>query len=156
MKDTTNLIRVLVVLEVLVLFLAVGISIYMEQYLPQLLQEYLNQEFESSLIEKNLFVFSILAFAFLLLYVAAVIGILLVKAWARNFYILSLVAGFVAMPLIGPTVEHGFAQAFTDLGLLISGAVSALLLFTTSAFNKLKNEDASKAGTDAQKDARPF
>jgi len=155
MKDTTNLIRGLVIAEVLVLFLAVAISLYMEQYLPQVLQEYLNQELENSLIEENMFFFSILAFAVLLIYLASIVGILLIKSWAKNLYILSLVLGFIAMPFIGPTVEHSFAQALTDLGLLISGAIAALLLFTGSAFNKLNNENAA-GGTDAQKDARPF
>jgi len=154
MKDTTNLIRGLVIAEVLVGFLSVTISVYMEQYLPQILQEYLNQDIENSPIEENFFFFYILGFAVLFIYFASIIGILLIKSWAKNLYILRLVLGVITM-LFYPTVEHGFAQAFTDLGILLSGAIAALLLFTGSAFNKLKNENAA-SGTDAQKDARPF
>ena len=41
-------------------------------------------------------------------------------------------------------------------GWLIPTVMAVLLFFVIKTLNKVKNENASKAGTDAQKAARPF
>jgi hypothetical protein len=140
--DTTKIIKILVVLEVLLLLAYLGLSFSLESHLPAVLQQYLNQELESGLSTSDQ-VALWGGIPVLLCYVASVVGLLLTKAWGKGLYILTAMAGYLLAPFLSPTIEHAASATVCDLGSVTEGAILALLFFTKSAFNKSSDSDGA-------------
>lgn len=60
----------------------------------------------------------------------SIVGLWLVKNWARWLYTLTTVAYFVVGPFVTPTVMSAPAYAFDELSLLCSGGVIVLVWFS--------------------------
>tara|TARA_R110002049_G_C8775957_1_gene530278 strand:+ start:47 stop:502 length:456 start_codon:yes stop_codon:yes gene_type:complete len=133
--DTTRNIQALAKVQLILIVVYVVSSILLESLLPPLLQEYLNNEFEreSTSFENVIFGVGLLA---LLVYLAALWGIIKVEVWAKNGYIYSTIVLFICSLGLGPIVDHVFAAGVSYLGAVVTGMLIALLLCTESAFNK--------------------
>ena len=59
------------------------------------------------------------------------IGLFLFKAWARLLNVVLCFSLFAVWPAIGYNVSSGWAQAFSDFGMLLWGAVIALSYFSS-------------------------
>jgi hypothetical protein len=133
--DTTRTIKLFVVLEVILLISYLSLSWHFESHLPGLLVQYLNQD---SLNDWSI-LGVVTGFLFLALYVAAIIGLLLTKVWAKTLYVVSFIAGYALFPFLDPTVEHAISATFSGLLSATEGFILALLFFTSSAFSKPEN-----------------
>ena len=152
--DTTKIIKLLVILQILLVVTGSFISLPVHSPLPPWLQEYLSYEREAEMD-----IVELLAFSILIIYMISVAGLLSTKMWARNLYAFSILLNYASISLMGPTVEHalvttqGFRNRWLDvlmgptvehaffttlahLDSLTSGAILVLLYFTSSAFNK--------------------
>lgn len=133
--DTTQLIKKLVIIEVL-LFVAVIISsLYLGDYLPELLQNYVLVSSSSELSTMQMVMYSLLAIV-LVVYSISIIGLLLTKQWAKKAYIIISIVGFMLLPFMGPTVMHGVTATLHDSGNFMTGFVMTLLIFTPSQFSR--------------------
>ncbi len=142
--DTTKLIKIFAILEVCLAVMYLTLSFYLESHLPFLLQEYIAHEMESEINTKDI-IFLWVGIPVLAVHVVSVVGLLLTKVWAKNLYVLGSVFSIVLVPFIGPTVDHAFSAAISDLSLLVAGAILTFLFFTNSAFNK----SSSSVGVNA-------
>lgn len=136
--NTTKLIKLFVILEILLLVAYFISSWAMEPHLPTILQEYLTREIESELNKADLILSSI-AIPSVLIYMVSIIGMLLTKPWAKNLYAISVFVSLAFMPFAGPIVDHALSAAIYDINSLVVGAILTLLFFTNSAFNKQTN-----------------
>tara|TARA_R110002049_G_scaffold291686_1_gene475823 strand:- start:4760 stop:5191 length:432 start_codon:yes stop_codon:yes gene_type:complete len=130
--DTTKIIKNLVIFEIVLFVAYIVTSIYFEEHLSPLLQEYLAEELESN------FTFFELIFVVLYIpaYLASIIGLLRTKIWAKNLFVLAAVSSYVVLPFLGPYVDHAVPATIDSVAAAVEGAIVALLLFSSSAFNK--------------------
>ncbi len=142
--DTTKIIKLFVIFDLLLMAVYLVVSFSMESHLPLLLQEYLAQEMESEISTADLVALWV-GIPGLLIYFISVAGFLLTKAWAKNLYVFGTVLAFALFPFMGPMVEHALSASIYDLSSLTTGAILALLFFTSSAFNKA-NQQRPSAG----------
>ncbi len=135
--DTTKIIKLFVILELILLVAGFIIWPPTQSHLPPLLQEYLDQEMET------INIVDLITIPVLLIYIISAVGLLLTKIWAKNLYVLSTILVYALIPFMGPAVEHAFFATINHLGSLITGAILALLYFTSSAFNKANRQEPS-------------
>ena len=128
-------IKILAILNLLLLPIAVGMSFYLESYLPPLLVNYLEQEWESEMGNLDLAIF-LVAIPALALHTIALFGVLFLQKWSRKVLLLSSAALYFLLPFLGPYVDHGLPAALDGLLSCLLGALLALLYFGKSAFNK--------------------
>ncbi|WP_339899707.1 hypothetical protein [uncultured Gilvimarinus sp.] len=142
--DTTTTIKKFVALEVFLLLAYVGLSLSLEPYLPEILEQYITQSPESDFSNSNSL--ALLGGALILpLYAASIVGLLLTKIWGKILYVITFVVGYALTPFLSPTVEHAISTTVYDLGSVIQGIILALLFFTSSAFNNSKNPEGESA-----------
>ncbi len=142
--DTTKTIKTFVALEIFLFLAYVGLSFYLESYLPEILEQYLTQEAESDFSNSNSL--ALLGGILILpLYAASIVGLLLTKMWGKSLYVITFVVSYALSPFWGPTVEHALSTTVYDLGSVTQGVILALLFFTNSAFNKSRNSDGASA-----------
>ena len=94
-------------------------------------------------------IFSVLGIT-LILHIASLIGLLLIKYWARKVFVVST---FVIFPLVfftGPNIDHAVGYTFDQLSVLVQGMLFAFLFFSDSyqeiALNKTLKDDTAKNG----------
>lgn len=136
--DTTKIIKLFVILQILLVVTGFIIWFPMQSHLPPSLQEYLSHDMEAEIDIVDLLAFSILS-----IYMISVVGLLLTKMWARNLYAFSMLLNYASISLMGPTVEHAFFTTLSHLSSLTDGAILVLLYFTSSAFNKTHQQELS-------------
>lgn len=134
--DTTKIIKLFVILQILLAVTGFVIWFPMQSHLPPSLQEYLNHDMESEID-----IVDLLAVPTSLIYIISVVGLLLTKIWARNLYAFSILLNYALISLMGPTVEHAFYTTLDHLDSLMEGAILVLLYFTSSAFNKTNQQE---------------
>ena len=140
--DTTKIIRLLVLLELALLLLSLFATFRLESYLHPLLQEYLAlQELSAPTTQDSIILW--VGIPFVLAHIVSVVGLLFVKIWAKYLYLFVIVVEHMLTPFVGPFVEHGLTTAISNLGVLLQGAILAMLFFSSSAFNKSKHADAA-------------
>lgn len=130
--DTTKIIKKLVILEIVLFVVYIATSIHFEQQLPPLLQDYLAEELESDFTTLEL----LFLVVYLPIYVISVIGLLRTKIWAKNLFVTAAISSYFILPFLGAYVDHGIPATIDSVAAAVEGAIVALLLFSSSAFNK--------------------
>lgn len=114
------------------------LSFSLESSLPPLIQEYLEADIESESTQLEDFIYIVVG-VLLVFHLAAAVGIIRNKVSCRNLFIYTYISLFVFAPFVGPYIDHGISFTIGSVATIISGAILALLLFTSSAFNKASN-----------------
>ncbi|MCB2184725.1 MAG: hypothetical protein KQH63_22090 [Desulfobulbaceae bacterium] len=127
--NNKSILRLLIVAEWLLLAISIYISIFLESYLPQELQNYLLAE-STAETTKQEDILIIASLVILAAYLISSIMLLLLKKWAKWPYLLSMVVLFLIAPFAGPTVEHSTADTIAEISTLISGMILSLIFFT--------------------------
>ena len=107
-------------------------NILTEPMLPGLLQEYLALEAESEEISISDILVLIIGMPTLVAFIAALIGLIRVKLWARKLYLLTAPLMILVCLLVNPYVETGVGYTLDQLSVFLSGMIMALLLYTGS------------------------
>ncbi|MEE9342239.1 MAG: hypothetical protein V3V12_01240 [Gammaproteobacteria bacterium] len=135
MHDTTKQIRTLAGATLLLLTLYIFATVLLEAKLPALFQEYLRQEAESDLDKADIFLL-VVGIPVALLHIISFVGLMTIKPWAKNLFMLSTISICALTPFFGPYVDHGIAFFLEMLSTLCTGVLITLLYFTHSKFNK--------------------
>ena len=121
--------RLVLGLQLTLLVLSVVADSYSVAYLPEILQEYWYIEDQREMTDSEAMLF-LFIYPLLLLYLASIVGLFFLKAWAKWLYIGTTVIMFFIVPFLGPTVEHAFVTTLGSLESLCVGFIFAVLLLT--------------------------
>lgn len=135
-----RLLRLLIAAWWLILLLAVVFDVVLVDYLPGLLQQYLeSDQYYSGWLDS---IPEWLALSLLLPLVLAIalgfIGLYLVRRWGRTLYTVSIVLAMLLALGFAPMVTHPVAELFAGLGVLIDGAL-LMLIWRSPLFNAVSN-----------------
>lgn len=125
----STVLRICVLSEWVLVGISITLSLFLESHLPTPLQEWLTTEAEQDLQPYEAFLLGG-GFLLLLFALAGSVGLLFLKRWGAWLYLLSLVIGYLLFPFMGPTVEHGLADAVDELSVMLSGLVLGLAFFS--------------------------
>ena len=130
MRPSTVL-RICVVLEWVFVGVAIALSFLLESTLPAPLRDWLatQAEAEGDLAPHEIALF-IGMIPVLVCVLAGSIGLLFLKRWAAWLYLISVIIGYLLVPFMGPTVEHGVVDAFYEMATLLSGLIIGLAFFS--------------------------
>lgn len=134
--NTTNQIKYLAIVELLLFIFTVIASYHFEGYLDPLLQEYLAYEKDIDISNLKLFLYVAILLT-ILINITSLIGLIFIKYWARNIYLVSTSVMFLSVPFLGPSVDHGVTDALDGVASLTTGALLAMLYYTENAFNQV-------------------
>lgn len=114
----------------IILFLIIIVIFFsFEPFLDSLLQEYLLQ-MKNKVITNYEIIWLVLSIPILLLSIVSLVGLIYRKKWAKKGYIYSICL-MIPLSFIGDaTVEHVLLSAIDELGVLTSGMLFALLIYT--------------------------
>lgn len=145
MNITKKLFRFLLVLSVLTAI--VGAVISCVGAVPQELQAYLDEQSEAASTSKTIVVL-VIALLVLILALVATVGLFVFWRPARPLTLVTWVVGFLITPLLGPTIDSGWATAFYELSAGMSGAVIALAYCSPikELFERSRGEIATASG----------
>jgi hypothetical protein len=126
--------RLLVIAEILLTILSVVLAFLPVGRLPPAVEDYLDEEGASPLMQLLdtdsvgllVTVCAILA-AFVGAYVASLIGLLMLKHWARMLYVAIFIAGVALYPFMGAAIAPPVSSTVDYLLSACSGAIVALL-----------------------------
>lgn len=132
--NTTQYIRYFAIANLILGIMSIVASFLLESYLHPLLQEFLQEEAirEPTAFEDILF---IIVIPIIIIHLVSLFGLIFVKSWSKNVFLLSLFTLFVFSFFIGPYVEHAITSVIDGLSALVAGLIVALLLFTQSDFS---------------------
>ena len=131
MLSPKHALRIAVVVEWVLIILAVVLSEFFRDALPEPLLLWLQQHAEENRSLAGFVAIFAMLPAFVLSIVASV-GLFMFKTWARWLYLFSYVIGFIGMVFLGPTVEHAFANMIADVSAVLSGIVIGIAFFSTA------------------------
>jgi hypothetical protein len=146
-----RVLRVLIAAEVSLVVVGGVAGINLRDSLPEMLQQYLALEYDSTwtALRSTKLAFYLVAFGLL---VAGWIGLWKLKPWARCAYTTAWVLSVLIESMIGPSVMHAIAYTLSDLATLTAGMTLALIWFSPLAMHfgrKLPDpspQDGSGAG----------
>ena len=128
MLSASLTLRVLIVVEwLLVVILIVSVFVF-ELPLPTELEQYVDREAEKPLSRSD-WLWSISAMIVLLVSLLASIGLWFFRSWARPTYATAVLGNIALSALDEPLVAHPFVVVFSDLSLIVVGAIVALAYF---------------------------
>ncbi len=125
-QPSKRLLRILVVAELLLVTLGVVVALLTEPSLPEPLRNWVQTEAE---VEPTAGFFMLTGFSLLMVVALLVSSIGLLFFWrlARLLYLITTLASVLLLPAFGPEVSSGWAAMFDELGLILSGAITALI-----------------------------
>lgn len=141
MTDTTKIIRILALVEILLIPIYIFLSLSMEAQLPSHVQQYIQEEANSDAP----IITTVLSMGYLILYPAALLALIFNKRWGKPLFIFTVIYSYLLLPFSSPQIEHSILAVAGTMGASIEGAMLALLLITTSSFNKNRQQDAADA-----------
>ncbi|MEM6822067.1 MAG: hypothetical protein AAF558_09020 [Verrucomicrobiota bacterium] len=125
---TSTLLRVSIVTQWLLVPVAIVASFFLESYLPDPLQKWL--QLDSGLPFSSLEVIALVsALALMVIAFVGSVGLFFLKKWAAWTYLASTLLGYLIYPLLGPTVEHSYVSALCDIATLLTGFTFGLAFF---------------------------
>jgi hypothetical protein len=128
--DLVRVLRTLVAAEINLVVIGAVAGIFLTDDLPDLLQQYLALEEESTAFSGGRIAFYVVALGLL---IAGWVGLWLLKPWARLAYTAASVLSVLIDPMIGPSVMHGLEYMLSDLSTLAAGMTLALIWFSPLA-----------------------
>jgi hypothetical protein len=125
--------RALVLTEIALVTASVLAEFIAQDPLPAAVDEYLagpgaGPLFSALQDESSLVLFGLLAVLFCA-YIAALVGLLLLKPWARRIYVIVFIAGVCLDPFFGTSLVSPLVGTIDYLAVACSGAILALLFF---------------------------
>jgi hypothetical protein len=130
---TTSKFRMLVWLHIALIFAGIGAAFVPNSISPELLAAYESEPLPwGTENEWLLFAFAVLL---LVLWVAAFIGLLLLKRWGRTLALCATALTLIALPTFGPTLSTGLETALIEAAATCWGAVLALAYFSDVRVN---------------------
>lgn len=139
----SNVLRVCVLADWILIVAIVATSILLESDLPGPLLDWQTAEDERGMTQFDLILFAIIA-PFLGCYLAGGFGLLLLKRWGAWLLIWSLAVVWLATFFMGPTVEHAVPYALAALRTFVIGVMVGLAFFS----NALAGERVVEHGSD--------
>jgi len=137
--NTSNTLRVFVILEWILIIGAISCSASLESSLPQDLKNWLaSEEAEGS---------AIVAFSFIPALIGALvgsIGLLFLKRWAAWLYLVCTI--ILAVPDGQPLVEDSITASVGEISLLISGIIIGMSFFSSALVEGVTRHTSSKNG----------
>jgi uncharacterized membrane protein (DUF2068 family) len=129
----TEILRKLAKIELVLIAFSILAAFLTEQYLPQELQDYLSKDLDSmpSSIE---FIGIILFLITAIIHIFSLVGLVLVKPWARKYFIITTIIIYPMCLFIGHNVTHSITYAIDQVTVLVEGMILSVLLFER-AFN---------------------
>jgi hypothetical protein len=132
--DAVKVFRLLIVAEIVLTIASSSVAFMPGDTLPPEVDRWFSESGMSPLLrwigergEAAAIAAFALAAAFVGAYFAALIGLLLLKAWARTLYIGVFIAGVILYPLMGAALTTPVAAAVDYLLAACTGAILALL-----------------------------
>ena len=131
--DTTNHIRILAVMELVLLIASLTASLSLESHLHPLLQEYLQieNEWDLSRIED---IILMLAIPIVVAHIVSVFGLMFIKNWAVSLFIITSIVLIIFGLFTGPVVDHAISSSLAGLAYMAEGIILYHLFFSKSAF----------------------
>jgi len=126
--DTKTVLRVAVVAEWVFGIVVIILSVVLEAFLPEPLQDYVAWTVEQDISLGEILVF-LITVPLLLVYLVSSVGLFLLKNWARWLYLWTTVVFCFLYPFFGPTVEHGIADAVDEVTVILSGVIIGIAFF---------------------------
>lgn len=136
----STILRWCLVLEWVFIGASIVASSLLEPSLPEPLAAWLRAESEGDLTAREIMLF-IAVVPLLVSMIVATVGLLCLRRWAAWLYLITNVVGTLLMTLTGPTVEHAFADALDEIGIVLSGMVIAIAFFTDSLIKKVVEQN---------------
>lgn len=124
-----TLLRTFVILEIVLTVIGIIVCETIADSLPQPLQDYLAQDAAAELASDD-WLAALLGIPFLLLWLAASIGLLCLWRPARLLYTVAALGGCALSLFLGPTVFSAAEQFLSDLASMIPGVIIALLYWS--------------------------
>lgn len=121
--------RTLIVAEIALLIIGLVVSLLTESSLPEPLRAFLDAEAKAEMTAKEMMMFAATIPLLILLLVSSV-GLFFFWRPARSLYLIATVAGLLLAPFFGPYVDAGWATAFDEAAILVSGVILALIYFS--------------------------
>jgi hypothetical protein len=127
--DAVKALKTAIVAQWLLIVTSASISIFEEQYLPNVLKQYVDAEFERSLstFEIGLYAISILIL-FVMLHTS--IAIYRLKPWAKKPYTFIVIIGAMIYLFIGPQIMTPVGSMLDYISTLSIGFTLGLLYFS--------------------------
>jgi hypothetical protein len=133
---STAVLRALVVAEILLLMASV-LTVFLPGETPPAIDEYLagpgagplGRIFDADPTTIT-YILGGLLFVFLAIYVASLIGLLLLKPWSRRLYVISFAVGACLYPFMGTSLVDPISGTFEYLAAVCSGAILATLFLS--------------------------
>jgi hypothetical protein len=113
------------------------LTVFLPSETPSAVDEYLEgpgagplfRSFDSDLTAAS-YIIGALLFVFFTIYVASLIGLLLLKPWARRLYVFTFVVGACVFPFSGTSLVDPISGTVDYLGAVCSGAILATLFLS--------------------------
>ena len=135
--DTTAHIQTLAKIALVLLVFSIVADTMLAETLPDLLQQYLHEEFERDLTALET-VGVLFALPALIAFVASLFGFIYLRAWAARTYVYSVIVLSVAVVTYGPQVINSTVVLLNSLSGLTMGAILAMLYTTPSYFSSAR------------------
>lgn len=127
--------KLVIALQLVTTFLFFFIDAYFVDSLPVLLQDYLVWEEEQELTMFDS-LFLLISLPIIAMYLAALVGLLFFKAWAKNLYVFSALVMMIVTAFLGPTVEHAVVTAIGSIDSALFGLTVGFLYFSNVAYSQ--------------------
>jgi hypothetical protein len=153
---TTKVLRILVVCEIALSVATLAASALFGDSIPAI-DEYLEGPGASPLFTianagmtaTNLLIFSFLV-AFAGIYIASLVGLLLLRRWSRRLYVIAFIAGVCLYPFLGSSLVDPLSGTIDYLLAACSGAILATLYLSdiTTLFDSRTPNKSLERGRD--------
>jgi hypothetical protein len=127
--NLVRILKLLIALEIGFIVLAIVAGIWLQDSLPDPLHQYLAAENNRELRSVDIWVtvFSLPVFGLL---IASWIGLWKMRKWSRAAYTTAWGLSILAVPLLGPSVMHGFEYMLGDIANLVAGMILSMIWFS--------------------------
>lgn len=141
--------RALLVIYLFALFASVGVD-FIPGLIPGALQKVFLDLPQPVLIGHV--VLMVLAIPLLLASIAGIVGLFLMKRWARGLSLYLTLLSLLMYPVLGPNLASGWGSALTELAALLWGAILACAYFSpvAEAFDRSHPAKTSDATLQTQ------
>jgi hypothetical protein len=123
---SVRLFRILLIAEWVIVAVGGVVSVWSEAFLPAPLKEYVDAIAKTPYTVRDQVLLGV-GMLLLLLAIVVTIGLYRLRNWARALLVLNLVLGLLGSLFYGPYVETSVGRTFSDLGVLLEGAIVALV-----------------------------
>lgn len=126
---TKRSLRILIIVDLVLIAVGVAVGIVSEAWLPEPLRAFEQARAEADMMPREWILVG-LGIPVIIAVLVASIGLMCFWRPARPLYLARIVVAAVLMPLSGPYITSGWAEAIESVSLTVSGVVLALIYFS--------------------------